>query len=218
MCLWLLARRGPLGAASHTSQCLSCSEQLNYSETYAHRGLRLFNYNHLRCLILSLTSALSSAGVAVMLSELRRRYWNYTLNSFLVHFCYLFDSLAFVSCCFYCLLMLILFSLFWTYIWNIQWRWSLYVQILCGLLSCDINPIYNKCCHVFAHRYTHDYDSECSMDYELPLPPKVFLLQEWTPHLLVKSGIAFGCTAPVWKSQKCAQFSLWRGQESDSFS
>ncbi len=30
-------------------------------------------------------------------------------------------------------------------IWNIQWRWSLYVRILCGLLSCDSSPICKKC-------------------------------------------------------------------------
>ncbi len=33
----------------------------------------------------------------------------------------------------------------WTCIWNIQWRWSLYVRILCGLLSCDSSPICKKC-------------------------------------------------------------------------
>ncbi len=35
---------------------------------------------------------------------------------------------------FTCLLVLMLFCLFWTGIWNIQWRWSHYVRILCGLL------------------------------------------------------------------------------------
>ncbi len=30
--------------------------------------------------------------------------------------------------------------LFWTYIWNIQWRCSHYVRMLCGLLVCDSNP------------------------------------------------------------------------------
>ncbi len=50
-----------------------------------------------------------------------------------IDLCYLFHSLVFVSC-FYYLLMSILFCLFWLYIWNIQWRWSLYVYILCGLL------------------------------------------------------------------------------------
>ncbi len=37
------------------------------------------------------------------------------------------------------------FCLFWTCIWNIQWRWSLYVHILCGLLWCDSSPMCKKC-------------------------------------------------------------------------
>ncbi len=37
--------------------------------------------------------------------------------------------------------MSIQFCLFWTYIWNIQWRWSVYVHTLCGLLSCYCSPI-----------------------------------------------------------------------------
>ncbi len=58
-----------------------------------------------------------------------------------------FDLLAFVSCCFWCLLISILSCLFWICIWNIQWRWSLYIPvcILCGLLSCDSSPICKKC-------------------------------------------------------------------------
>ncbi len=55
-----------------------------------------------------------------------------------------FDSLAFVYCYSRCLLMLILFCLFWTYIWNIQWRWSIYLHILHDLLSCDNSPICKK--------------------------------------------------------------------------
>ncbi len=35
--------------------------------------------------------------------------------------------------------------LFWTYIWNIQWSWSLCVCILCGLLSCDSCGLCKKC-------------------------------------------------------------------------
>ncbi len=42
-------------------------------------------------------------------------------------------------------LILILPWLFWTCIWNIQWRQSLYVRILCGLLSCDSSLICKKC-------------------------------------------------------------------------
>ncbi len=55
--------------------------------------------------------------------------------SLLLHF-YFSDSLAFVSSWFLCLLILIVFYLFWTIIWNRQWRWSLYIHILCGLLLC----------------------------------------------------------------------------------
>ncbi len=47
-----------------------------------------------------------------------------------IHFCYLFDLLAFVSCCSQCLLMLILLCSFWTYIWSIQWSRSLYVHYI----------------------------------------------------------------------------------------
>ncbi len=45
----------------------------------------------------------------------------------------------------YILLILILSCLFWTCIWNIQWRWSLYIHIFCGLLSCDSTPICKTC-------------------------------------------------------------------------
>ncbi len=65
---------------------------------------------------------------------------------------------------------------FWMYIWNIQWRWSLYIPILCGLLSCDSISICKKCCHVFAHHYTHDENLERPMFYELFLLPKCFSL------------------------------------------
>ncbi len=40
----------------------------------------------------------------------------------------------------------LMFCLFWTYIWNIQWKWLLYVRILCGLLLCD--------CHHTCKKYT----------------------------------------------------------------
>ncbi len=72
-------------------------------------------------------------------------------------------------CSFLCLLMSIPVCLFWTYIWHIQWRWSPYVHILCGLLSSDSSPIYKKCCHVFAHSYTLDDNLEHPMDNELAL-------------------------------------------------
>ncbi len=47
------------------------------------------------------------------------------------------------------LLISILSCLFWNCIWNIQWRWSLYIHILCGLLSCDSSPICKKCWSCF---------------------------------------------------------------------
>ncbi len=40
--------------------------------------------------------------------------------------------------------VLILFYMFWICIWNIQWRWSIYICILCGVLSCDSSPICKK--------------------------------------------------------------------------
>ncbi len=61
-----------------------------------------------------------------------------------VHLYYLFDSLVFVSCCFKYLLMSILFCLFWTYICNIQWKWSLYIHILCCFSSCDSSSIWKE--------------------------------------------------------------------------
>ncbi len=68
-----------------------------------------------------------------------KREWHF------IHFCYFSNSLAFVSGWFMCLLMSILFCLFWTYIWNIQWRWSLYICVLCSLLSCDRSSMCKKC-------------------------------------------------------------------------
>ncbi len=91
-----------------------------------------------------------------------------------VHFCYVYDLLAFVFCCLRYLLMSILFCLFWNYICNIQWRWSLFVRILCGCLSNDSSTILKTCCCVFAHCYTLDDDSKCPMDYELSLFLNVF--------------------------------------------
>ncbi len=73
------------------------------------------------------------------------------------------------------------FYLFSTYIWNIQWRWSLHKRTLCGLLSCDSSPMCRKCCCVFAHNYTLDDDSEHPMDYVLYLLPKgiYIIMHEW---------------------------------------
>ncbi len=82
---------------------------------------------------------------------------------------------------FQCLLMLnLFFGLFWIYILNIQWRWSLCVCILCGLLSCDSSHICKKCCCVFGHRHTLDDNSDYSMEYKLSLMPKVTFFQ-WAP-------------------------------------
>ncbi len=92
----------------------------------------------------------------------------------LFHFCQKFDSLAFVSCFFKCLLLLIMFGLFWTCKWNIQWRWFLYIYIFCGLLPCDSSPVCKRCCHVCAHHYNFNDDSKCAIDYELSSLPKGF--------------------------------------------
>ncbi len=45
-------------------------------------------------------------------------------------------------------------SISWTCIWNIQWMWSLYVHILCGLLSLDGISICKKCWSVSLHTFT----------------------------------------------------------------
>ncbi len=91
------------------------------------------------------------------------------------------------------LLVLTLFYLFWTCIWNIQWRRSLYICILHGLLLYDKSPICQKCCRVFSHHYTVDDDSECPMDYELSLLLSVFsnvsVARAWrhTFHMLLET-------------------------------
>ncbi len=58
----------------------------------------------------------------------------YSLFITFIYFYYIYDSLAFVSSYFLYLLMLLLSWLFLNYIWNIQWSWSLYVHILCGVI------------------------------------------------------------------------------------
>ncbi len=52
---------------------------------------------------------------------------------------------------------------------------ALNIRILHGLLSCDSSRICKKCCHVFAHCYTLDDNSEHPMDYDLSLLPNIFL-------------------------------------------
>ncbi len=66
--------------------------------------------------------------------ELRRRHCNRFHIKTSSH-CLL--SFTFVCGWFLCLLIMILFLLFWNYIQTIQWRLFLYVCILCGLLPCD---------------------------------------------------------------------------------
>ncbi len=61
-----------------------------------------------------------------------------------IHFCYFSDSQTYVSILVLCLLMSTLFCLFWPGLWNIQWRWSLYVSIWHDLWSCDGNPMWKK--------------------------------------------------------------------------
>ncbi len=63
-----------------------------------------------------------------------------------------------------------------TCIWNIQWRWSLYVHILCGLLSCYViaAPYVRSVGDVFAYLYTLNDDLECPIYYETSLLPEVF--------------------------------------------
>ncbi len=84
----------------------------------------------------------------LFLSRVSRKMWSILLT------CQLhIDNTTIISCCFWCLLVLILFCLFWTYIWNIQWKWSLYVCILHGFLLSDNSSICKKCC-VFAYLYS----------------------------------------------------------------
>ncbi len=64
--------------------------------------------------------------------------------------------------------------LFWTYIWNIQWRWCLHVSILCGLLLYDSSPICKKWWAYLCIPLNSDDSSECPMDYEISLVPNVF--------------------------------------------
>ncbi len=59
------------------------------------------------------------------------------------------------------------------------------MYIFCGSLSRDRSLISKKFCCVFAHCYTLDDDSECTLDYELSLLPKVF------PYYGVMSAIFF---------------------------
>ncbi len=84
----------------------------------------------------------ASPNIFWLLSELMRMHWNSIFNMFflmtsfhcliLLFFWLLFRFVGPVFSWFLYLLMLMLFCLFWTCIWNIQWRWSCYVDIWCG--------------------------------------------------------------------------------------
>ncbi len=102
-----------------------------------------------------------------MLSDFRRKHQISILERFLLKtsfhcllsftvFTFLVDwplspIASSVSSCQSCLLVLDL---------NIQWRWSYYVFILTGLLSCDSCHICKKYSHVFANPYPLDDDLE----------------------------------------------------------
>ncbi len=43
----------------------------------------------------------------------------------------------------------------------VQWRWSFYVHIMCGLLSCDSSPVCTKCSYIFTYLCTLADDSKC---------------------------------------------------------
>ncbi len=68
-----------------------------------------------------------------------------------------------------------MFCLYWTYIWNILWRLSLYVSILHGLLSCDSSPICKKSLSCLCTQLHCWWWFGMPLDYELFLLPKVFL-------------------------------------------
>ncbi len=121
-----------------------------------------------------------------LLSELRRMHWNSILNRFLlkmsfhsvltfIYFCYLFYSLVFISCCFECLLILILSDFVLNLQWNIQWRWSLSTYVYCVVCyRVIVAPYIRSVGHVFANLYTLDDDSERPMNCDTSLLPKVF--------------------------------------------
>ncbi len=94
------------------------------------------------------------------------------------HFCYLLLPFLFIDLC----LLLLLVSPDVDPVWlvldlhmkYIQWRWSSYVHIVCGLLLCDSSPIYKMCC-CLSHRYTLSDDWQRLIDCQFSLLSKVFL-------------------------------------------
>ncbi len=90
-----------------------------------------------------------------------------------------------------------LVCLFWTYIWNIQWRWSLYVHILCGLLSSDsmFNTCWSPLCSCWWFRMP--------LGYELAVfvTQRVFLYF-WTIYCMYKPSTLQLTLAPAIPCQK----------------
>ncbi len=64
--------------------------------------------------------------------------------------------------------------LFWTYIWNIQWIWSLNTCIWCSLLSCECSPIYKKCWLYLCTTSLSCWEFWMLLKYELFLPLILF--------------------------------------------
>ncbi len=97
-----------------------------------------------------------------LLSELRRRHRNSKLYRYLLKTSF-HALLNFIYFCYLFILLLLLVS------WNRSYfvcsgfvldlhmkytvGWSLYVLILCGLLSCDSSPISKKCFHIPLHSW-----------------------------------------------------------------
>ncbi len=94
--------------------------------------------------------------------------------------------------------------LFWTYIWNIQWRCSLYVCILCGLLLCDSSHMCKKCWLCFWTPLYSCWWFGMSMDCELSWLPKVFFplvnLTTWGICLLLSDKHYHWCVVSLAKA------------------
>ncbi len=97
-----------------------------------------------------------------------------------INFYHFSDSLTFIFNWFLCLLMLIIFCLFWTSILNIQWSWSFYVYIYFIFLSCDSSRMcknYWLCLCTLLHSCCRFRNPP---EYELFLLPKVvFPFSNW---------------------------------------
>ncbi len=105
--------------------------------------------------------------------------------------CYLSDSLTFTSNWFLCLLISILFCLFWTCIWNIQWtwwRWSVYVCISFICYRMIAVPCVRSVGCVFAHIYTPVDNSEYSWTMNFFYYPRLFSLRAFSFNQEILSG------------------------------